>query len=363
MKSSTALNAICPYFTMFPLDFPMKVIERHAQKGSWVLDPFCGRGTTNFAARALGIPSVGVDCSPIAVAIAKAKTVRSTVDAVVDALNEYLEFDLTEPIPHGSFWKRAYHPKTLESLCRIRAALIKDCTTSAQVTLRALLLGALHGPLTKGAPSYFSNQCTRTFAPKPKYAVKFWKARSLHPQRINVRDLVQRHAKRYLEEQPQLTPGLIYLADSKALDRLSLPRRINLVITSPPYYGMRTYRPDQWLRNWFLGGPNEVEYGQPEGSLSHKSENDFARELGDVWRSASSVCAENARLVCRFGGIRARSADPHDLIKRSFKDTRWKITTMRSAGNATQGKRQASQFGGRSSNSPRQEFDVYAQLM
>ncbi len=361
--NSTSLNAICPYFTMFPLDFPVKIIERHAPKGSWVLDPFCGRGTTNFAARVLGIPSVGVDSSPVAVAIAKAKTVRSTVDAVVDALQKCLEFDLTEPIPHGEFWNRAYHPKTLESLCRIRAALLKDCTTSAQVTLRALLLGALHGPRTKGAPSYFSNQCTRTFAPKPRYAVKFWKAQSLYPQRIDVRNLVQRHAQRYLEEQPRLTPGLIYLADSKALDRLSLPRGINLVITSPPYYGMRTYRPDQWLRNWFIGGPSEVEYGQPDGSLSHASENDFARELGKVWRNVSSVCADNARLVCRFGGIRARNADPHDLIKRSFKDTRWRITTMRSAGNATQGKRQASQFGGRSSDSPRQEFDVYAQLM
>jgi hypothetical protein len=29
---------------------------------------------------------------------------------------------------------------------------------------------------------------------------------------------------------------------------------------SPPYYGRRTYIPDQWLRNWFLGGSSNVEY-------------------------------------------------------------------------------------------------------
>ena len=26
-----ALNAICPYFTMFPLEFPMRIMERHRQ--------------------------------------------------------------------------------------------------------------------------------------------------------------------------------------------------------------------------------------------------------------------------------------------------------------------------------------------
>ena len=31
-------------------------------------------------------------------------------------------------------------------------------------------------------------------------------------------------------------------------------RRFTRVITSPPYLGMRTYLPDQWLRYWALGG-------------------------------------------------------------------------------------------------------------
>src|SRR5687768_1933571 len=38
------LNALCPYFTMFPLDFPLRALGR-AKPGDRVLDPFCGRGT------------------------------------------------------------------------------------------------------------------------------------------------------------------------------------------------------------------------------------------------------------------------------------------------------------------------------
>ena len=48
---------------MFPLKFPFKHLSR-ASKEDWVLDPFCGRGTTNFAARLLGLNSVGIDSSP-----------------------------------------------------------------------------------------------------------------------------------------------------------------------------------------------------------------------------------------------------------------------------------------------------------
>jgi hypothetical protein len=47
---SFALNAICPYFTMFPLEYPLKVLRQHRVAKPVVVDPFCGRGTTLFAA-------------------------------------------------------------------------------------------------------------------------------------------------------------------------------------------------------------------------------------------------------------------------------------------------------------------------
>src|SRR5687768_692706 len=70
---ATALNAICPYYTMFPLAFPLGVLKRRSQPKQWVLDPFCGRGTTTFAARLLGLSSVGLDSNPLAAALAAAK--------------------------------------------------------------------------------------------------------------------------------------------------------------------------------------------------------------------------------------------------------------------------------------------------
>jgi DNA methylase len=364
MKTETnnTINNVCPYYTMFPLDFPLRIIAANLKSKWWIMDPFCGRGTTNFAARLLGRSSVGVDCSAVAVAIAKAKAVHADSEAVVLAARECIEFGAESDEPFGDFWELAYHPETLKTLSRVRKALLDMSETPARILLRAIILGALHGPLTKGAPSYFSNQCPRTFAPKPKYAVKFWRLRSLYPRRVDVIDLIRRRAKRYLDGSVPVTPSIIHLGDSKDVDKLMLPCRVSLVITSPPYYGMRTYAPDQWIRNWFLGGPSDVEYTQPNGSLCHRSPEVFASELCRVWSSVSRLCLDGAKLICRFGGINDRRAASLEIIKESLKDTPWRITTIKNAGTAMLGKRQASQFGERPSTTPRQEYDIHAQL-
>src|SRR3954469_24782456 len=152
-----ALNAVCPYYTMYPLDFPLSVLKRHGHPGEWVLDPFCGRGTTNFAARLLGMPSFGIDSSPVAAALARAKLAYATPGRVVSCAHAILRGGSTPAMPAGEFWAWAYHSDTLVDVCRLRDALFDSCVSPTRVLLRAIVLGALHGPQPKGRPSYFSN--------------------------------------------------------------------------------------------------------------------------------------------------------------------------------------------------------------
>src|SRR5688572_19166760 len=83
-RKEFAFNAICPYYTMFPLEYPLRIIRKHRQRSTTILDPFCGRGTTLYAARKLGVTSYGFDTSPIAAAIARAKLASATVDDVIE---------------------------------------------------------------------------------------------------------------------------------------------------------------------------------------------------------------------------------------------------------------------------------------
>lgn len=367
MKNATvneSLNAICPYYTMYPLEFPKRALRGIRTNDAWVFDPFCGRGTTNFAARLAGIPSIGFDSSPIATAIASAKLAASTPKKINNAVFDVLaRCPSPATIPTGEFWAHAYHEETLQEICRLREGLLLRCETSEEVLLRAIILGALHGPQTKQAPSYFSNQCPRTFAPKPNYAVRFWRKHGLRPRRVGLLELIERRAKRYLESCPAENGGYIRTCDSRDGRSFWFKEKVDAIITSPPYYGMRTYIPDQWIRNWFVGGPSKVEYSQPTSEISHQSPSEFSKQLGAVWKNCAKVAKDGCRLSIRFGGINDRCHDPLVIIKDSLRDSGWRIVTARSAGDANRGKRQATQFGRRISSSPRVEYDIYARLL
>lgn len=362
--NGSVLNGICPYFTMFPLAFPYSILKEKASEGQLVLDPFCGRGTTNLAARMLGLPSVGIDSSPVAVAISQAKIARTTPERIVCAAERILhERTQTARVPVGEFWELAFHVDVLQVLCRLRDGLLADCRSNSRKALRAILLGALHGPRNKTVPSYLSNQCTRTYAPKPRYAVKYWKEHNLQPEVVDVMSLIRRRAERYYAENAGDAEGLIVRGDSRqqsTVTRAASCGKVKWVITSPPYYGLRTYIPDQWLRMWLLGGDSTVDYSN-HGQLAHSTQGSFKEQLSQVWANVANVCADDARLVVRFGSISDRKVDALALAAASLEESGWVVESTRPAGSASHGRRQALHFAG-STHGPREEFDLWARF-
>lgn len=347
---------------MFPLEFPLHHLRRSV-RGQWVLDPFCGRGSTNFAARLLGNPSVGIDSNPVAVAIAESKFLAARPELIVNVCRTILTNAGPTPIPKGAFWKACFHSTTLKQLCKLRHELKRNCESPTRKALRAILLGCLHGPLTKSLPSYCSNMMPRTYAAKPRYAVGFWKRHRLSPPPVDVVQLVSRKVTWYFGQVPPVAAGRIYKGDSCYLDiRTLAPEPFSWVITSPPYYGMRTYVPDQWLRFWFLGGKAKVTYDN-SGQLRHSSPSVFIGQLATVWKNVGIACVPGARMIVRFGGIRDREQEPRLLMIESLKqaDSGWKIQTVSSAGVASNGKRQADQFWKRL-KSPIEELDFHVKL-
>jgi hypothetical protein len=346
---------------MFPLTFPYAVLKQHAQPGQWVLDPFCGRGTTNYAGRLLGLPSIGIDSSPVAAAVAQAKLANATPHEIVAAARNILD-SYTKPKdePEGEFWEWAFHKDVLSTICRFREALLDDCAGDPRKALRAILLGALHGPQPKSQPSYFSNQAPRTYAPKPRYSVRYWKSHGLKPPKVDVLRIIEQRAQRYYSEVPCNPGGRVICADSRdqsLTSALIVDKAVSWIVTSPPYYGMRTYIPDQWLRMWFLGGGPTVSYSNDK-QLTHSSPEKFALQLRTVWRNIGAVAADDARMVIRFGGINDRKADPLAVIRSSLADSGWRIDAVQAAGTAAEGRRQALHFA-RTQNRALEEHDIW----
>lgn len=337
----TGLNAICPYYTMFPLEFPLGVLAE-ADAGSWVLDPFCGRGTTLLAARLLGLNSVGVDSNPMAAAASAAKLVSVTPASVVRCAERILSTEADAELPAGRFWELCFAPEVLADICKLREAL-SGSTRQVDVALRAIVLGALHGPRNKSVPSYFSNQMPRTYATKPAPAVRFWEKRGMSPEPVDVLDIIRRHAERRYAVELPVTDARVIAGDARQiLGRLR--RRFDWVVTSPPYPGMATYRPDQWLRNWFVGGAADVDYSR-EGQLGGDTGDRFAKSLSEVWGKVAARCNPGASMIVRFGALPStKRAKPEDILTKSLElSGRWDVLNVRSAGLGI-GRRQAEQF-------------------
>jgi hypothetical protein len=356
-----ALNAICPYFTMFPLEYPLRVLKGHRKDRPVVLDPFCGRGTTLFAARNLSFESWGIDASPVAVAIAKAKLSNSTAEDALSLAQLLILSARPAHVPQGKFFRAAYHRRTLRDLCALREGLLEMQDTDASVLLRAAVLGCLHGPLLKsGAASYFSNQMPRTFAPKPDYAVAYWKSRNMEAPEVNVLEVIERKLKLIAASRRLIDAQFSNVIHGDATDAKSLPatRNHSVVVTSPPYYGMRTYVQDQWLRNWFLGGPTSVDYSAGV-QLEHAGQDVFAHSLGRVWANMADTVADSLDMYVRFGVIPSAHVDAKSLMLKSLEASgaRFRVVSWRNASSAHSGKRQAEQM--RTDSGACDEYDFH----
>ncbi len=348
-----ALNAICPYFTMFPLEYPMRALHQprlRSYRSPIVCDPFCGRGTTLFAARLRGVRAYGMDVAPVAVAVARSKLAVATTTEVTALVSELLAGDTPITVPRGEFWDWAFNERVLEQVCRIRSELINR-RSDAAVLLRSVMLGALHGPRAKSkeGASYLSKQMPRTFAAKPDYAIRFWRKRRRKPPSVDVQSIVEKRVKRALGgEVPvaRTAPTDIQCVDSRSATAFHrIEGNITHVVTSPPYYGLRTYSQDQWLREWFLGGNYTVNYGVGP-ALDHGSPEVFSMSLAQVWDNVGNHAAQRIRLHIRFGGIRSRSTSAEDILRESLNASvpPWRVLTRHSAATSKHGKRQALQM-------------------
>jgi hypothetical protein len=278
------------------------------------------------------------------------------------ALTRALEFDCKPEIPDSEFWQKAYNTEILAQICKVRNYLFNHDEPS-ECALRGILLGALHGPKAKNInnTSYMGNQMPRTYAPKPAYSLRYWNTQNLFPDSINIQEIVKKRAIRYYKSNIPIVQNKIIYGDSREAGNFQKIPIVSVIITSPPYYGMQTYYTDQWLRNWFLGGPDCPVHAYNK-QLRHSSPKEFSIELSRVWKNCAAISQKKARMYVRYGGISSRKANTREIFEDSITLTNgtWKILTIRDAGNSTQGNRQAVQMLSttHTQNPPINEFDV-----
>ncbi len=294
-----------PYYAMFPTRFADAVVKEYTSPGDMILDPFAGRGTAVFSSAALDRIGIGIEISPVGWIYAKVKLVPAPLEEVQARLLEIGEHTdrfagEAEALPE--FFKKCFVPSVRRFLLASRYKL--DWRKNiCDRTLMALLLIYLHGKRGQA----FSNQMRQTKAMAPQYSIDWWSKRKMDPPEISSvafmgKRIQWRYAKGIMEENGSevfLDDAVNRLPSLKTwLGNRGLPQP-NLLLTSPPYFGVTNYHYDQWLRLWLLGyeadasarrGPHQGRFGN---AVSYQS------LLQNVFHYAASVVSDDAVIYVR----------------------------------------------------------------
>jgi len=314
-----------PYYAMFPIEFACKVVSSNSKRGDFVLDPFAGRGSSIFAAAALGRSSFGIEINPVGWLYSVAKLSPAPKEAVCNRISEVIELsakyrDATNEM--SDFFKVCFSSNVLKFLLAARECLDWK-NNNIDSTLMAFILLYLHGKRGQS----LSNQMPMTKSTSINYSLEWWADKGLiNPPEINIADFFDKRLKwRYGKGIPVFADNKVILGDSTTdLQHFRVwqnpPKEIKLLFTSPPYYGVTNYFIDQWLRMWVLGGPDAPVISDEKYKKRFDSKKDYEDLLDIVFGQCSLMMAPNSTIYVRTDVREFTLEITRKVLKKHFPD-------------------------------------------
>lgn len=258
----------------FVLSFPPHLVRQYIEKfrlkpGQWLLDPFCGTGTTLIEAKKNGIASIGLEANPVVEYIVGAK-VDWSVDpqrlvtdsqAVANAAIQVLRETGVEDEPAGQTINgtNGHYLRQIDEAAE--KLLIKDSISPRPLHKTLVLLDAIRAigdpqfrrhELAALAKELVYSAGNLRFGPE----VGVGKIKNDAPV---VAPWIRGIARMGSDlEQPTIransrVPSLVRLADARCLPSCLEPVSIDAVITSPPYPNEKDYTRTTRLEAVMLG--------------------------------------------------------------------------------------------------------------
>jgi site-specific DNA-methyltransferase (cytosine-N4-specific) len=280
------LESLHPYPAKFIPDLPSTVLDAlPLPRGTSVLDPFVGSGTTLVECQRRGVPSVGIDLNPIACLIARVKT-APLPGGFDDALDELLCSALKArrasipEIPNLDHW--------FEKPIQVEIARIVGALEEAPAAFRDIFRLALSSILVR-----ISNQDSDT-----RYAA-VRKNIEAHQVPTFFATACRRTVNALKKRDYALAPSMVLERDTLAVAASELGAPIGAVITSPPYPNAYEYWLYHKYRMFWLGfDPLDVKQREIGArahffKTNHHTANHFVQQMGKTFELIDAVLAPN----------------------------------------------------------------------
>ena len=311
---------------MFPVSFANNVIDTFTKPGDRVFDPFSGRATSIFSAATRARFATGIEISPVGWIYGQVKLSPASEEQVTSRLQELslvknADIDqIVQVLPE--FFRHCFSQEVLRFLIVARTTL--DWRYSeVDRTLMAFILIHLHGR----RETSLSNQMRQSKAMSPEYSVRWWKEKGLLPPKVEpVSFLLKRLKWRYSKGVPKTQKSKIFLGDSCVLTEKvksevvkGAEKPIDLLLTSPPYYGVTNYFVDQWLRLWLLGfSERPTKAGAKYQQNGFESKNVYKDLLTKVFESIANAMSPDGVVYVRTDARKFTFDTTHEVLEKAF---------------------------------------------
>lgn len=285
----------------FSRDFVIMMFDQFKlREGNWVLDPFCGSGTTLLASKEMGINSVGVDAMPLAVFLSQVKTIDYDINYLKCVAREIFSKRFVKlPLKDlSSLVRRAFTKYALEDILFFKEAIseINDPIAKNFFTL-ALMIA--------------SNKVSMAF--KDGCVIKFRKRNHVPPLKPVFKRVIKKMFNDIKVFQAKKSIVKVYHADSRRLDFLE-DKTFDAVITSPPYLNIIDYIKVYSIENElffgriryeglrsYIGLDIEKNYNEFENLDIPSIGKAYFRDMKDVLLETYRVLNDNGNVVLVVG--------------------------------------------------------------
>ena len=212
----------------FSRDFVFLMLDRFRVKGGkWVLDPFCGSGTTLLSCKERAINSIGVDVMPLSIFLSQVKTLQYDIEKM-KAISRNIfanKFVPTDVSAYSSMLKRSFTKYALEDIIFFKGiiARIEDPAIRNFFTLALMI----------------SSEKV-SFAYKDGSYIKIRPIKHVPPFRPLFKRMVKRMFNDLKRFGPERASVKVFQGDARNLNFLD-DSAFDAVITSPPYLNIIDY--------------------------------------------------------------------------------------------------------------------------
>ena len=290
----------------FVLSYPPHLVRRYIDtfgltKRHWVLDPFCGTGTTLVECKKNGIPSTGLEANPVVQFAAQTKVLWDIEpdDLVRHAKNVAKEVEVQlkkEGVEDDPLFKPCTNGKKIGLKLlgpELEALLIKNSISPKPLHKVLALINNLNKKSDEHliaherlalAKQLVYNISNLRFGPEVGVGKPKEDAPVIAPWLKGVKDMASDLCRTQVKSH-KAVPSLVKLTDSRSIDPCLEPLMFDAVITSPPYPNEKDYTRTTRLEAVLLGYINNRDdlRRQKQNLLRSNSRGVYKADTDECW--------------------------------------------------------------------------------